>query len=102
MLRRLKKDVMSQLPPKRRQVVRLPPPKPEDWPDYKASVFFMLPRNTRSNSVQSSSNVISSNVSKTQCKLAETQPAYWLYPNHVNKLSYEKDAPKKLSYGMSC
>lgn len=27
MVRRLKKDVMSQLPPKRRQVVRLPKPR---------------------------------------------------------------------------
>jgi len=32
MLRRLKREVMSQLPPKRRQVVRLPAPKPADWP----------------------------------------------------------------------
>ena len=33
MLRRLKRDVMAELPPKRRQVVRLPHPKPADWPD---------------------------------------------------------------------
>ena len=33
MLRRLKRDVMAELPPKRRQVVRLPCPKPADWPD---------------------------------------------------------------------
>ena len=32
MLRRLKREVMAQLPPKRRQVVRLPPPAPADWP----------------------------------------------------------------------
>ncbi|KAL0027354.1 hypothetical protein WJX79_003195 [Trebouxia sp. C0005] len=32
MLRRLKRDVMAELPPKRRQVVRLPRPKPADWP----------------------------------------------------------------------
>ena len=32
MLRRLKQEVMAQLPPKRRQVVRLPPPAPADWP----------------------------------------------------------------------
>ncbi|KAK9866369.1 hypothetical protein WJX84_005962 [Apatococcus fuscideae] len=32
MVRRLKVEVMAQLPPKRRQVVRLPPPKPSDWP----------------------------------------------------------------------
>ncbi len=32
MLRRLKVEVMAQLPPKRRQVVRLPAPKPSDWP----------------------------------------------------------------------
>lgn len=32
MLRRLKRDVMAELPPKRRQVVRLPRPKPSDWP----------------------------------------------------------------------
>lgn len=32
MLRRLKEEVMSQLPPKRRQVIRLPHPRPEDWP----------------------------------------------------------------------
>lgn len=32
MLRRLKREVMAQLPPKRRQVVRLPPPAPGDWP----------------------------------------------------------------------
>ena len=33
MLRRLKRDVMAELPPKRRQVVRLPRPKPADWPN---------------------------------------------------------------------
>ncbi len=33
MLRRTKRDVLGQLPEKRRQVVRLPKPKPEDWPD---------------------------------------------------------------------
>jgi hypothetical protein len=32
MLRRLKRDVMSQLPAKRRQVVRLPRPRASDWP----------------------------------------------------------------------
>ncbi|GAB4813573.1 hypothetical protein N2152v2_000619 [Parachlorella kessleri] len=32
MLRRLKRDVLSQLPPKRRQVIRLPKPKAEHWP----------------------------------------------------------------------
>ena len=32
MLRRLKCDVLSQLPPKRRQVIRLPKPPPRDWP----------------------------------------------------------------------
>lgn len=32
MLRRLKVEVMAQLPPKRRQVVRLPAPKQADWP----------------------------------------------------------------------
>ena len=32
MLRRLKREVMGQLPPKRRQVVRLPQPAREDWP----------------------------------------------------------------------
>ena len=32
MLRRLKSQVMAQLPPKRRQVVMLPQPKPSDWP----------------------------------------------------------------------
>lgn len=32
MLRRLKREVMSQLPAKRRQVVRLPRPRPSDWP----------------------------------------------------------------------
>ncbi|KAL4428086.1 hypothetical protein ABPG75_002175 [Micractinium tetrahymenae] len=32
MLRRLKKDVLSQLPPKRRQVIRLPKPPPSEWP----------------------------------------------------------------------
>ena len=30
-MRRFKKDVMSQLPRKRRQIVRLPPPSQEDW-----------------------------------------------------------------------
>ena len=35
MLRRLKRDVMAELPPKRRQVVRLPCPKPADWPNQK-------------------------------------------------------------------
>jgi len=35
MLRRLKREVMGQLPPKRRQVVRLPPPEQKHWPkDY--------------------------------------------------------------------
>jgi hypothetical protein len=33
MLRRLKRDVMAELPPKRRQVVRLPRPKAADWPN---------------------------------------------------------------------
>lgn len=33
MLRRLKRDVMAELPPKRRQVVRLPRPRPSDWPN---------------------------------------------------------------------
>ena len=32
MIRRLKRDVLAQLPPKRRQVIRLPKPAPEDWP----------------------------------------------------------------------
>lgn len=32
MLRRLKREVMAQLPAKRRQVVRLPRPRPADWP----------------------------------------------------------------------
>ncbi|WIA10259.1 hypothetical protein OEZ85_010458 [Tetradesmus obliquus] len=32
MVRRLKRDVMAQLPPKRRQVVRLPYPPPHCWP----------------------------------------------------------------------
>lgn len=32
MLRRLKREVMAQLPAKRRQVVRLPRPKPSEWP----------------------------------------------------------------------
>ena len=32
MIRRLKSEVMAQLPPKRRQVVRLPKPRPQDWP----------------------------------------------------------------------
>lgn len=32
MLRRLKREVMGQLPPKRRQVVRLPPPEAKHWP----------------------------------------------------------------------
>ena len=32
MIRRLKAEVMAQLPPKRRQVVRLPKPRPQDWP----------------------------------------------------------------------
>lgn len=32
MLRRLKREVMGQLPSKRRQVVRLPAPEPKDWP----------------------------------------------------------------------
>ena len=32
MLRRLKAEVLAQLPPKRRQVVRLPAPAPGDWP----------------------------------------------------------------------
>ncbi|KAK9843831.1 hypothetical protein WJX81_008228 [Elliptochloris bilobata] len=32
MLRRLKSEVMAQLPPKRRQVVRLPPPAHAEWP----------------------------------------------------------------------
>jgi hypothetical protein len=32
MLRRLKREVMAQLPPKRRQVVRLPPPLKQHWP----------------------------------------------------------------------
>lgn len=32
MLRRLKREVMSQLPAKRRQVVRLPRPRASDWP----------------------------------------------------------------------
>ena len=34
MIRRLKKDVALQLPPKRRQVIRLPEPPPDKWPDY--------------------------------------------------------------------
>ncbi|KAK9844937.1 hypothetical protein WJX74_008894 [Apatococcus lobatus] len=38
MLRRLKVEVMAQLPPKRRQVVRLPPPKQADWPPSEMSV----------------------------------------------------------------
>lgn len=32
MLRRLKQDVLSQLPPKRRQVIRLPKPAASEWP----------------------------------------------------------------------
>lgn len=32
MIRRLKSEVMAQLPAKRRQVVRLPKPRPQDWP----------------------------------------------------------------------
>jgi hypothetical protein len=32
MVRRLKRDVLAQLPPKRRQVIRLPKPPPEEWP----------------------------------------------------------------------
>ena len=32
MLRRLKREVMGQLPSKRRQVVRLPAPESKDWP----------------------------------------------------------------------
>ncbi|PSC75396.1 DNA annealing helicase and endonuclease ZRANB3 [Micractinium conductrix] len=32
MLRRLKRNVLSQLPPKRRQVIRLPKPPPSEWP----------------------------------------------------------------------
>ncbi len=32
MLRRLKREVMGQLPPKRRQVVRLPAPDASHWP----------------------------------------------------------------------
>jgi hypothetical protein len=32
MLRRLKRDVLDQLPAKRRQVIRLPKPPPKDWP----------------------------------------------------------------------
>ena len=32
MLRRLKREVMGQLPPKRRQVVRLPLPEAKHWP----------------------------------------------------------------------
>ncbi len=31
-MRRLKREVMGQLPAKRRQVVRLPRPAPQDWP----------------------------------------------------------------------
>ena len=31
MIRRLKRDVMSQLPRKRRQIVRLPQPESKDW-----------------------------------------------------------------------
>lgn len=31
-MRRLKREVMAQLPAKRRQVVRLPRPSPQDWP----------------------------------------------------------------------
>lgn len=38
MLRRLKVEVMAQLPPKRRQVVRLPAPKQADWPPSEMSV----------------------------------------------------------------
>lgn len=34
MIRRLKKDVALQLPPKRRQVIRLPEPSINKWPDY--------------------------------------------------------------------
>ncbi|GAX84585.1 hypothetical protein CEUSTIGMA_g12006.t1 [Chlamydomonas eustigma] len=33
MIRRLKRDVMAELPPKRRQVIRLPKPAPANWPD---------------------------------------------------------------------
>lgn len=32
MIRRLKAEVLSQLPPMARHVVRLPPPSPTDWP----------------------------------------------------------------------
>ncbi len=32
MVRRLKSQVLAQLPPKRRQVVRLPKPPPDRWP----------------------------------------------------------------------
>ncbi|PRW44334.1 DNA annealing helicase and endonuclease ZRANB3 [Chlorella sorokiniana] len=32
MLRRLKRDVLSQLPPKRRQIIRLPKPAASEWP----------------------------------------------------------------------
>ena len=46
MLRRLKRDVMAELPPKRRQVVRLPRPKPADWPNQELAegkCFILLP-----------------------------------------------------------
>ena len=47
MLRRLKADVMAQLPPKRRQVVRLPPPDASHWPqhaDGRAPGTLLLPQ----------------------------------------------------------
>eukprot|EP00803_Ostreobium_quekettii_P008937 evm.model.scf_153.2 EVM.evm.TU.scf_153.2 scf_153:8261-20215(-) len=37
MIRRLKRDILSQLPPKRRQVVRLPRPPADRWPNEKGS-----------------------------------------------------------------
>lgn len=37
MLRRLKREVMTQLPKKRRQVIRLPPPAADDWPKAQTS-----------------------------------------------------------------
>jgi SNF2 family DNA or RNA helicase len=32
MIRRLKSEVLAELPPIRRQIIRLPPPRAEDWP----------------------------------------------------------------------
>lgn len=46
MVRRLKQDVMRELPPKRRQVIRLPAPRDCDWPKHASGLPAISPKQT--------------------------------------------------------